>query len=535
MSRSNYGRHSSSDLAYGEEPQRWDRDRFERYSRRAPAPVAERETFRFSEHDRPGHQDIRIEERIDRGPPPRREREFAEDAYGPAARPRRSDRELFGDRDPRELADLQLAPYRRKSIVDREFEFRETRNVPRPGLQRRQSSLDTFDRRPLRQYERDEYRIPAGVPIPLPRRRSPSRGPPGGWHEEEYEDVRRRDYSPQASYRDVEIMREKSVHRRRGHRDRARSDARSVTTKRSGRSARSSSSSSASSVTEVSRHSSPGPAKIGKKGKTRMPKRLVRKEAIINLGYPFVEEEDFIIVQRALDKEHIDEVIRISEQYKEPKTKTYRYDDPGAPPEEHFEHLRTEWINPPSVRAPSPARSSRTRRSSPARTVRQPSPMPPPQPQTIYIQNPAPAPPPAPIYIREQAPPPPPAPIYIQEPSRPAPPQQQPMIIALPEHRRDRSRDYHADVRALEAEARALRLERESHHHNHGQIVLARPEQSGYEMVEYRERRPDREIEYVERDRSPKREVIRVEKDRKAADKERRQARKIAMMMATLS
>ncbi|KAI4719432.1 hypothetical protein E4T48_04384 [Aureobasidium sp. EXF-10727] len=541
MSRSQYGRHSSSDLAYGDEPQtqRWDRDRFERYSRRAPAPapVEERETFRFSEHDRPGRQDIRIEERIDRGPPPRRERDvFAEDSYGPAARPRRSDRELFGDRDPRELADLQLAPYRRKSIVDREFEFRETRNVPRPGLQRRQSSLDTFDRRPLRRYEQDEYRIPPGVPIPLPRRRSPSRGPPGGWYEEEYEDVRRRDYSPQDSYRDMEIIREKSVHRRRGNRDRARSDARSSTTKRSGRTARSSSSSSSSksSFTEVSRHSrhsSPSPSKVGKKGKTRMPKRLVRKEAIINLGYPFEEEEDFIIVQRALDKDHIDEVIRISEQYKEPstptvftspssqlltraETKTYRYDDPAAP-EEHFEHLKTEWINPPSVRAPSPARSARTRRSSPARTVRQPSPPPPPQPQTIYIRDPAPPPPPAPIYIREQAPAPPPAPIYIHEPARPAPPQQQPMTIVLPDRRREHSRDVHAEVRALEAEARALRLEREAQHH-HGQIILAQPQQSGYEMVEYRERRPDREIvEYVERDRSPKRDVIRVEKDRK--------------------
>jgi hypothetical protein len=305
MSRSNYGRHSSIDLGYAEEAQtqRWDRDRFENYARRGPpAPVQERETFRFTEHDRPGRQDIHIEDRIDRGPPPRRERGgFAEDSYGPAARPRRSDRELFGDRDPRELAELQLAPYRRKSIVDREFEYRESRNIPRPGgLQRRQSSLDTFDRRPLRQYERDEYRIPPGVPIPLPRRRSPSRGPPGRYYEEEeeYDQVRYRDPSPQDSYRDVEIMREKSVHRRRGPRSRAKSDARSVTTKRSGKTARSSSSSSsssssASSTTQVSRHSSPGPPKVGKKGKTRMPKRLVRKEAIINLGYPFEEEVRF--------------------------------------------------------------------------------------------------------------------------------------------------------------------------------------------------------------------------------------------------
>jgi hypothetical protein len=145
------------------------------------------------------------------------------------------------------------------------------------------------------------------------------------------------------------------------------------------------------------------------------------------------------------------------------------------------------------------------------------------------------------------------------------------MTIVLPERRRERSRDVHAEVRALEAEARALRLEREAQQHNHhGQVIIAQPQQSGYEMVEYRERRPDREIvEYVERDRSPKREVIRVEKDRKgrmalvrsarwlvcsfpawtakyilntrltlfspAAEKERKQARKIAMMMATLS
>ena len=69
-----------------------------------------------------------------------------------------------------------------------------------------------------------------------------------------------------------------------------------MTTKRSGRShhtTRSSSTSSKSSD-EVSRRSSPSPAKVGKKGKTRMPKRLVRKEAIIHLGFPFEEEVRFM-------------------------------------------------------------------------------------------------------------------------------------------------------------------------------------------------------------------------------------------------
>jgi len=64
-----------------------------------------------------------------------------------------------------------------------------------------------------------------------------------------------------------------------------------------------------------------------------MPKRLVKKRAIIELGYPFEEEEDFIIVRRALEKEHIDEIIRISENYKDEKT-TYVYDQvvESAPP-----------------------------------------------------------------------------------------------------------------------------------------------------------------------------------------------------------
>jgi chlorite dismutase len=54
-----------------------------------------------------------------------------------------------------------------------------------------------------------------------------------------------------------------------------------------------------------------------KKGKTRMPKRLVRREAIMDLGYPFEEEDDFFVLTIALEKEQIDEVIQISEQYKD--------------------------------------------------------------------------------------------------------------------------------------------------------------------------------------------------------------------------
>ena len=36
----------------------------------------------------------------------------------------------------------------------------------------------------------------------------------------------------------------------------------------------------------------------------------------MDLGYPFDEEEDFYVLRIALDKEQIDEVIRITETYK---------------------------------------------------------------------------------------------------------------------------------------------------------------------------------------------------------------------------
>jgi chlorite dismutase len=63
-----------------------------------------------------------------------------------------------------------------------------------------------------------------------------------------------------------------------------------------------------------------------KKGKTRMPKRLVRQEAIMDLGYPFDEEDDFYVLRIALEKEQIDEVIKISETYKDGGTFTPMFD-----------------------------------------------------------------------------------------------------------------------------------------------------------------------------------------------------------------
>lgn len=85
------------------------------------------------------------------------------------------------------------------------------------------------------------------------------------------------------------------------------------------------------------------------------------------------------------------------------------------------------------------------------------------------------------------------------------------MTIVLPEHHRHHDRDIKAEIRALDAERDALRYER---HVEDRTLVVRRPE--NFEVVEYRERRPDREVvEYEPRSPSPKRNVIRVGKDKK--------------------
>lgn len=273
-------RSSTGNLGYYDDPprggERWDRDRFDRISRRGGRD--DHEHFRFKEHDRfpGGHRDIDFHEDYDRRGPRVMERErFREDER--FDRPARRRTEFFDDDTPSDVASRALAPYRRKSIVERDVDFA-PRRPARPQYIRRQSSLDTFDRRPLPRYgdvEREEWRPPANVPIPLPireRRRSPSR-----FREDDYEEVRFSEREPRRGereeYREVEVHRARSKHRRSQSRA-SRSIARSVR------------SSSSSSFEEIS----PVRANWGKRGKTRMPKRLVKKGAIIELGYPYEEE-----------------------------------------------------------------------------------------------------------------------------------------------------------------------------------------------------------------------------------------------------
>jgi len=429
--------------------------------------------FRFSEHDKgPGyHRDIDFhEDRSRRGPPVmERERFREEDRFVPPVR-RRHD--IFEESTPSEVANRALAPYRRKSVIDKDINLdidinsREERAPPpararpaRPGFMRRQSSLDTFDRRPLpryhggeiERYERDEvhdYRLPPNVPIPLPirehRRRSPPRRFEDDFEEIRYDDRRGRGREEEA-YREVEVHREKSRVRR----------SKSVA-------AKSTRSSSISSFEEIQ----PARATFGKKGRTRMPKRLVKKQAVIELGYPYEEEDDFIVITRALEKEHIDEVIKISENYKEAEKTTYVYEE------------KVEEFQPPP---------------------------PPPPPESV-----APPPPPSVLHV----PPPPPQSVYA-----PPPPQS---VYAPSHHHHDEyvniettnqhlvrhndyrsERDIKEEIRALEDERRMLKYERET----------------DYEIIERRD---------------PRREVIRVDKDRKGK-RDRPNPKLVAAMMSTLT
>ncbi len=286
-------RYRSTSVTIDDEPQRWDREKFEKYRSRGPV---ERDVFRYEERDQPGPRasvrDVAVEDRIDRrGSRGRYDediRYFEEDRYTPGRR--RMD--FIDEPLSAEVANRALAPYRRREVPQGPV-----RRPPRPQFIRRQSSLDTFDRRPMPRYG-DEYRLPPNVPIPLPIRRHHS---PPRRYREEYEDISFRDLPAQG--RDYEEYRDIRIKSDRQSRSRATASVRS-------------SSSSSSSFEEITVPETP---KIGKKGKTRMPKRLVHKKVIIEMGLPFEDEGDFIIVQRALAKAHIDEIIEKSKSYKDGK------------------------------------------------------------------------------------------------------------------------------------------------------------------------------------------------------------------------
>jgi hypothetical protein len=61
-------------------------------------------------------------------------------------------------------------------------------------------------------------------------------------------------------------------------------------------------------------------SRVGKKGKTRMPKCLVHRDVLNDLDYQYDEEEGFFVVRSALGEHEIDEVVRLSGEVIKPGT-----------------------------------------------------------------------------------------------------------------------------------------------------------------------------------------------------------------------
>lgn len=353
-------RTSAPDLVR-ERPDRFERGRFE-YERDRDRFSEIRERFEDDDDDYVYERERRVTSR----PPPRdRDRSVDRRSRAPydddetIIRERR--RVIYDDEQPRSILRRRPSPEseveRRSSVViekERRYRSPSPSNAPRPGrLLRRQSSLDTFDRRPRGYYEREEYGPPArrldhSVPPyaeshrPLPRHRALP--PPRVYAEREYFDeihVDDHHHDHPGRVREREV-----IHTRM----RSRSRESRIRRGRSRSSSRSSSSSSSGGTSLTARSEYP------KKGKTRIPARLVSKRALIELGYPFVEEGNTIIVQKALGQKNIDDLLKLSDDYKksefeimaarssagdiieERRTEIVEYHTTAPPPAVHYHH-----------------------------------------------------------------------------------------------------------------------------------------------------------------------------------------------------
>lgn len=266
-------RRSDNNLAYGDDYDsrggggRWDRERFERTRARSRGPPPGGEYSRYDDRDNYGPPggwrsfefDDRHDSRGGRGSRVEERDRYEDDRYSF----NRKSRPDFLDEDRYRTGGRELAPYRNR--------YDEPEPPRRPGYGRRQSSWDARDRRPIPRYD-DDHRggghedLKVSVRVGSP----PSRG---GYEESRYDDRRYDDDSRYRrseaesrdfeDYRDSRIIRERELQiDRRGPRGDRYDDF------------------------DRGPRRPPGT----KKGKTRMPKRLVHRRAILDLGYPFEEE-----------------------------------------------------------------------------------------------------------------------------------------------------------------------------------------------------------------------------------------------------
>lgn len=254
----------------GREPERWDPERFNR-ERGGRQQVVERDIY--EEHDRfapSPRRPQRAFDDFDHPPPPGRrgggerfeekDRFFSGERFGPPAR-RAPRQERYYEEE--EIDSFEESPERgggRMMPFDRGGPAR--RAPPRPGIIRRQSSLDTFDRKPLPRYAREPPEV-IKMPAPGRRRRSPPR------YEREVDEIRiaEPDYYGDEEFRGYKEREIITDRRRRGPAEFEERESFEV------------------------EEEEPFP----RRGKTRMPGRLVNKRAIIDLGYPFEEEVSSIV------------------------------------------------------------------------------------------------------------------------------------------------------------------------------------------------------------------------------------------------
>jgi hypothetical protein len=263
--------------------ERWDTERFEIERDRDRHGTETRERFE--------EREIRFAPGSGHGGPRPRERSIDEVYERERIGPRggfeedRYERREYYDDEPRYVRERPSERERVQNVTIQEREMYHTPPrpgppPPRPEFLRRQSSLDTFDRRPLARFvEREEYGPPMSVysegprPQPLTPVSLPRRGPPPRRYEErEYEDITiaEPDFYGDEEFRGYpERVREREIIRRR---------------RRSGSRGSATSSRSGSVFSEVVKSEFP------KRGKTRMPGRLVSKKAIADLGYQFEQE-----------------------------------------------------------------------------------------------------------------------------------------------------------------------------------------------------------------------------------------------------
>ncbi|KAH0551717.1 hypothetical protein GP486_007065 [Trichoglossum hirsutum] len=282
---------------------------------------------------------------------------------------------------------------------------------PRPRTQ----SLASFDRRPSEYEERSEYRVPSNVPIPLPRiRRSPPRR--REFEERDYEEIRVSE--PDRYGEDREYFYREINERDRPIRRRSKSSRRY--------SVRSSSSS--FDDFEIDQE-------YPRKGSTRMPRHLVSRRAVVELGYPYEEESDTIVILRALGRREIDELIELSEDIRRTRPQpAYTTDErtrvmraiEGAPVRKETIETRTEYIPPPPPPPPLSGLEIVKERIMPVHRDH----------RTEIIE------------VGESD-------GHVSGP----------LSLIIPDRRKD-ERSIKAEIRALEAEKKALRLEREVEHEN---------------------------------------------------------------------